>query len=1438
MQSALIPPSILLLLLVSLFTNCADANRDKRQTGSGRVGDACAFNTDCLTGMFCNGGLCSCLTTYIAAESYCYQKIDPGQPGCVYNEQCSSVWPDAFCDTSAGVGTCRCGENKVERATRDGHVCLDVLDANHNTLAITCPLPEGAGYTSALSDPKHPRQNDGPGPVLCNTDSTSTVQSDDNLGDGNSACMFPSNGQYIADQYDCVEFVSTLDLTSSGYSEKANGICCPNRAFTCIQPTATGPNPTEPRWWYNSITGMCQQFLWDPTAAGPGEHSPNNFRTVEHCESFCRDTCSRGVPEYVQRSSFLEQTPITGCAQTSSCGHNFECKSVGSTQWCCPSVASVCGPIGGRPLDPSINTRGSVYHAGAEKQGTAPSTRFYYDPATGKCSPFTYLGAGGNYNNFLSRIDCELYCARLQCDRGSPLRIGDVTQSCGSNSDCPSSHECKMDQAVCCPRMQTICTQPLRIGNCDRSVRRYWYSAATRECQSFEYTGCQGNDNNFETLVDCQTFCRNAAPEPRCLQGQAYKDNQGKFMACSTNRQASSCPANFECYFDGTMHGCCPTKAFTCSLSPSPGKTCGPGVSFKYYYNPQTQECESFEYLGCDGNSNNFASRAECENYCGVGGCANGGAPLRDSSGAHQSCTERDGGCPSTHECQAVSLGPDHTSYRCCPTKTYICGLPPQQGSSMCAGGLTVVTRYYFNIVTRKCSAFVYNGCDGNPNNFASMNQCNNFCMASACNAGDVVYLNPNTALPISCNDELQNNCPKNFQCIYDSLTDQSVCCGATDMGVCPDNEKAYINAMDGTVRECLINEHNSCPKDYLCRFNALKNRYFCCGSLTKNYCPVGRAPYKEQTSLQPMRCTMHAATSSCPDGFTCLSDLKDALQGYCCSVSEICPHREEYFIDESSGMPRSCTIGHFVTCPAGFMCMAPFDGTVGYCCRGQPQMTTSDGCPPGEIVYMERNEVVTCDPFNPQNQGCPTTFSCQWSVRTQRYQCCGADPLPTPLENDGCPTRQIAYTDPDTKKPKICTSASHSCPAGYFCQFSNQNKQFQCCGMPSDCPVQMVAFIGISGEAQACSMSGGQVCPEGFSCVRGKSGYELCCAGGETCEASQVSVNGVCMNRVLIGETCEESPQCVGGGMCVAAKCVCPSGTVEQKQQCVEAAKPMRRCSERQIRVDDECLPLVTLGRSCVHSAQCQGMGKCIDGVCDCDDQSTRRNGRCERKMPPKSVNLMKHIQPGTTGAPAPPTITDQPINEGICPSPRLPYLSNGIARPCISGQPCPAGYSCTWSPHARNYFCCSANKLTMRTYVMKDVCDGGEALLFPATKAPVLCTRFTSCPQGYFCRRSPKTRQTHCCKKRQPLNMQKYIIQIKEITMKKPPPPINYMHPGRRAKNPKKAAVMKKGQCPAHLVMLELEVNRKIVKRCQSKCPMSMRLVNGVCRIQKRRP
>lgn len=57
--------------------------------------------------------------------------------------------------------------------------------------------------------------------------------------------------------------------------------------------------------------------------------------------------------------------------------------------------------------------------------------------------------------------------------------------------------------------LEAICSQPLRLGDCKQSVRRYWYNAVTRACEIFDYTGCQGNDNNFETLLECQNTCEN-----------------------------------------------------------------------------------------------------------------------------------------------------------------------------------------------------------------------------------------------------------------------------------------------------------------------------------------------------------------------------------------------------------------------------------------------------------------------------------------------------------------------------------------------------------------------------------------------------------------------------------------------------------------------------------------------------------------------------------------------------------------------------------------------------------------------------------------------------------------------------------------------------------------------------------------------------------------
>ena len=53
-----------------------------------------------------------------------------------------------------------------------------------------------------------------------------------------------------------------------------------------------------------------------------------------------------------------------------------------------------------------------------------------------------------------------------------------------------------------------MCTQPKAAGTCGNRVERFWYNARTRNCESFVYSGCQANDNNFETYEDCSNYCQ------------------------------------------------------------------------------------------------------------------------------------------------------------------------------------------------------------------------------------------------------------------------------------------------------------------------------------------------------------------------------------------------------------------------------------------------------------------------------------------------------------------------------------------------------------------------------------------------------------------------------------------------------------------------------------------------------------------------------------------------------------------------------------------------------------------------------------------------------------------------------------------------------------------------------------------------------------------
>lgn len=55
-----------------------------------------------------------------------------------------------------------------------------------------------------------------------------------------------------------------------------------------------------------------------------------------------------------------------------------------------------------------------------------------------------------------------------------------------------------------------LCSLPSVTGPCRAYFQRYFYDAATGQCQEFVYGGCRGNANRFDTIQECQNVC---APE-------------------------------------------------------------------------------------------------------------------------------------------------------------------------------------------------------------------------------------------------------------------------------------------------------------------------------------------------------------------------------------------------------------------------------------------------------------------------------------------------------------------------------------------------------------------------------------------------------------------------------------------------------------------------------------------------------------------------------------------------------------------------------------------------------------------------------------------------------------------------------------------------------------------------------------------------------------
>ncbi|KAI1719721.1 kunitz/Bovine pancreatic trypsin inhibitor domain-containing protein [Ditylenchus destructor] len=97
--------------------------------------------------------------------------------------------------------------------------------------------------------------------------------------------------------------------------------------------------------------------------------------------------------------------------------------------------------------------------------------------------------------------------------------LQDGSTGCWLDSNCPGIQKCCLEpntisrtaRRICRDPFgisgESVCNLPLAVGTCTAPTTRYYFDASSGKCKAFQYSGCGGNANNFQSMASCQATC-------------------------------------------------------------------------------------------------------------------------------------------------------------------------------------------------------------------------------------------------------------------------------------------------------------------------------------------------------------------------------------------------------------------------------------------------------------------------------------------------------------------------------------------------------------------------------------------------------------------------------------------------------------------------------------------------------------------------------------------------------------------------------------------------------------------------------------------------------------------------------------------------------------------------------------------------------------------